>query len=91
LTFKTGSAIAIAIQNPILNMDRQSQSNPTNWITIRIEQFFNPIQQYPVYKQSFYKFTPLSIDGSTVTDKIEPHKVYTILNVLALVGPNQHT
>ncbi len=37
------------IQNPILNLDCQSQSNPLNWIAIRIEQSINPIQQYPVH------------------------------------------
>ena len=37
----------IQIQNPILNMDCQSQSNPPNWFAFRIEQSSNPIQQYP--------------------------------------------
>jgi hypothetical protein len=32
-----------------LILDCQSQSNPPNWIAIRIEQSNNPIQQYPVY------------------------------------------
>jgi hypothetical protein len=32
-----------------LILDCQSQSNPPNWIAIRIEQSSNPIQQYPVY------------------------------------------
>jgi hypothetical protein len=35
--------------NPILISDCQSQSNPPNWIAIRIEQSSNPIQQYPAY------------------------------------------
>ncbi len=43
---KTG--LTIQIQNPILTLDCQSQSNPLNWIAIRIEQSSNPIQQYPV-------------------------------------------
>jgi len=30
-----------------LPLDCQSQSNPPNWIAIRIEQSSNPIQQYP--------------------------------------------
>jgi len=42
---KTG--LTIQIQNPILPLDCQSQSNPPNWIAIRIEQSSNPIQQYP--------------------------------------------
>jgi len=44
---KTG--FKIQIQNPILYMymDCQSQSNPPNWIAIRIEQSSNLIQQYP--------------------------------------------
>ncbi len=37
----------IQIQNPILTLDCQSQSNTPNWIATRIEQFSNPIQQYP--------------------------------------------
>jgi len=33
-------------------LDCQSQSNPPNWIAIRIEQSSNPIQQYPAYRSS---------------------------------------
>jgi hypothetical protein len=33
-----------------LILDCQSQSNPPNWIAIRIEQSSNPIQQYPANK-----------------------------------------
>jgi len=39
--------LTIQIQNPILSLDCQSQSNPPNWIAIRIAQSSNPIQQYP--------------------------------------------
>ncbi len=35
------------IDNPILTLDCQSQSNPPNWIAIQIEQSRNPIQQFP--------------------------------------------
>jgi len=42
---KTG--LTIQIQNPILTLDCQSQSNPPNWIAILIEQSSNPIQQFP--------------------------------------------
>jgi len=41
------TGLTIQIQNPILTLDCQSQSNPPNWIAIRIEQSSNPIQQYP--------------------------------------------
>ncbi len=44
---KTG--LTIEIQNLILTLDCQSQSNPQNWIAIRIEQSSNPIKQYPGY------------------------------------------
>ncbi len=53
---KTG--LTIQIQNPILILDCQSQSNPPNWIAIRIEQSSNPIQQYPASMYSIYETWP---------------------------------
>jgi len=41
LLCKTG--LTIQIQNPILTLDCQSQSNPPNWIAIRIEQSSNTL------------------------------------------------
>jgi len=38
---KTG--MTIQIQNPIFNIDCKSQSNPLNWIAIRIEQSSNTL------------------------------------------------
>ncbi len=43
----TKICLKIQIQNPILILDCQSQSNQPNWIAIWIEQSSNPIQQYP--------------------------------------------
>ncbi len=44
------------IDNPILTLDCQSQSNPLNWIAIRVEQSSNPIQQYPGLIFQFFEF-----------------------------------
>jgi len=41
------TGLTIQIQNPILTLGCQSQSNPPNQIAIRIEQSSNPIQKYP--------------------------------------------
>ncbi len=59
LDWNDKTELTIQIQNPILILDCQSQSNPPNWIAIQIEQSNNPIQQYPVdnlrRKQSYNK------------------------------------
>jgi len=49
LDWNEETGLTTQIQNPILNMDCQSQSNPPNLVAIRIEQSSNPIQQYPDY------------------------------------------
>ncbi len=56
------TGLTIQIQNPILTLDCQSQSNPLNWIAIRIEQSNNPIQQYPDFMFTFFPATSLGLE-----------------------------
>ncbi len=77
-----------------LTLDCQSQSNPINWIAIRIEQSSNQIQQYPAYKSgapypsptadTFCQITNFKSYQNLVNNSVRPLMLTCVKHALSL-------